>query len=104
MSGNKFSILSVMSVVGIGFMLTVTMFLVNQRQDIRQQASTSIQEPTPTSEAQGCPPSNTDGRANVCRVEAKCPLGEVERETGKDECAGRLGKLAICCTIVSPRK
>lgn len=104
MSSNKYSVLSILSVVGIGFMLTVTMFLVNQRQDIRQQASNSLQEPSPTIEAPGCPSLNSDGRANVCRAEANCPLGEVKKETGTDECTTRLGKLAICCTVVSSRR
>lgn len=104
MLNNKYSILSILSVVGIGFVLTITMFLVNQRQDIRQQASTALQEPTPTPEVPGCPAKNTNGRVNVCRAEANCPLGEVERESGKEECTQRLGKLAICCLVVSARK
>lgn len=104
MPSNKFSILSILSVAGIGFVLSVTMFLVNQRQDIRQQASNNFLEPTPIVETPGCPPNNPDGRVNVCRAEANCPLGEVERESGKKECTQRLGKLAICCLVVSPKK
>jgi hypothetical protein len=61
-------------------------------------------EPTPTIEAPGCPEKNWDGRTNICRAEANCPLGEVEKESGKNECSKRLGKLAICCLVVSPRK
>lgn len=102
--GNKYSILSVLSVVGIGFVLTVTMFLVNQRQDIRQQASNALNEPTPTVEVSGCPPQSPDGHTNVCRTEANCPLGEVEKENGNDECTRKLGKLSICCIVVSARK
>lgn len=104
MLSNKYSILSIVSVAGIGFVLTITMFLVNQRQDIRQQASTALQEPTPTIEVPGCPAQNSDGRINVCRAEANCPLGEVEKESGNKECTQKLGKLAICCLVVSARK
>lgn len=101
---NKYSIFSVLSVAGIGFVLTITMFLVNQRQDLRQQASSALKEPAPTVEVSGCPAQSPDGRANVCRAEANCPLGEVEKENGSDECTKKLGKLAICCIVVSPRK
>lgn len=104
MPNNKFSIFSVVSVLGIGFVLTITMFLVNQRQDIRQQASTNFAQPSPTTEVPGCPTNNPDGSINICRAEANCPLGELEKETGKEECSKRLGKIAICCLVVSPKK
>lgn len=84
-------------------MLTVTLFLVNQPQDIRQQASSVTSLPTPTLEPAGCPDANPDGRVNICRSEATCHAGEFEKESGKDECTARLGKLSKCCTVISAR-
>lgn len=101
--GSKYSILSVVSVFGVGLTLAVTIFLVNQRQDIRQQASSTISAPSPTIEPEGCPDTNMDGRQNVCRSVAACPLGEIEKENGKSECTQKMGKLSRCCTIVTPQ-
>ncbi|MDO8269793.1 MAG: hypothetical protein Q7T54_03940 [Candidatus Levybacteria bacterium] len=101
--GSKYSILSFVSVIGVGFVLAVTIFLVNQPQDIRQQASSAV-SPTPVVEEEaGCPTQNSDGRSNVCRAEAACPAGEIEKENGKSDCTQRLGKIARCCTMISPK-
>lgn len=101
MQMGRFASLSFLSVIGVGVVLSITIFLVNQPQDIRQQASTTIAA-TPTVEPPGCPATNPDGRENICRSEATCHAGEYEKENGKEECTTRLGKLSRCCTVISP--
>lgn len=98
MSNSK-SILTAFSVLGVGMVLSITIFLVNQPQDLRPQAST-IKLPTPTIDVPGCPAKTPDGKTTICRTDTSCQLGEVEKTNGDTECTQRMGKSALCCLAI----
>ncbi len=84
----------VFAVVAIS--LPVTMFLVNQPQNIKQEA-TAIPSVMVTV-APGCPAVNSDGTSNICRPQSYCEPGETVKYDGNEMCTSSLGRAAFCCT------
>ncbi len=82
----------------VAIILPVTIFVVNQQQDIRQQASQEIAAPTLPPVVKGCPETNPDGTKNTCRPTLYCLTGEQVRYEGNDECTKRLNRESFCCT------
>ncbi|OGH25771.1 MAG: hypothetical protein A3C27_01890 [Candidatus Levybacteria bacterium RIFCSPHIGHO2_02_FULL_39_36] len=80
----------------VAISLPVTIFLVNQKQDIRQEATE-----VPSSEVTGtpgCPAVNPDGTTNTCRPQSYCLSGEIVKYDGNEMCTTSLGRQAFCCT------
>ncbi len=94
--GDGFKIISGIIFLVVAVSLPVTIFMVNQNQDIRQQADeipTTLITTTP-----GCPAVNSDGTTNTCRPQAFCNTGETVKYDGNDMCTTSLGRQAFCCT------
>lgn len=90
-----------LTVVAVGIMLPITIFMVSRPQDIRQQASVKLNNQiSPTISVPGCPEKNADGTINICRPLVKCPLGETVKDDGNTECSSRLQKPSICCVHI----
>jgi len=98
MGNNRLNVLSGIIFIIVAISLPVTIFLVNQPQDIRQQAS----EPTLPVGAPGCPAVNSDKTTNTCRPQPYCEPGETIKYEGNDMCTTSLGKESFCCT--QPKK
>lgn len=77
--------------------LPVTIFLVNQPQETRQQAAT-IPEATVTI-TPGCPAVNPDGTTNTCRPQTYCLAGEKVKYEGNEMCTQALSRSSFCCTV-----
>lgn len=100
-SNDKKMFFSALTVIAVGIMLPITMFMLNRPQDIRQQASNKLNnQPSPTISVPGCPEKNGNGTINICRPQVKCPLGETIKEDGNAECVSRLQKPSICCVHI----
>lgn len=80
----------------VAISLPITIFLVNQSQDIRQQA-TEVPSAETTS-APGCPAANPDGTTNICRPQTYCEPGETVKYDGNEMCTNSLGRNSFCCT------
>jgi len=97
-SENKKMLFGAFTVIAVGIMLPITIFMVNRPQDIRQQASNNLKTQTlPSAAVPGCPETNADKTVNICRPQLKCPLGETVKIDGSAECTSRLQKPSICC-------
>jgi len=92
------NVLGALTVIVVGLLLPVTIFIVNQQnpQDIRQQAAT----PTPSISIapEGCPTQNPDRSTNTCRPTLYCNSGETVKYEGNEECTRKLNKESFCCT------
>lgn len=100
-SNDKKMLFSALTVVAVGIMLPITIFMVSRPQDIRQQASNSLNSKiSPAISTPGCPEKNADGTTNICRPQIKCPLGEIVKEDGNAQCSSRLQKSSICCVHI----
>ena len=97
---NGMKILSGIVFLVIAISLPVTIFLVNQPQDIRQQADEVPSAPIVTS-SPGCPAVNPDGTPNTCRPQSFCNPGETVKYDGNEMCTSSLGRASYCCTQTS---
>jgi|SRR3989344_817483 len=78
--------------------LPVTIFMVNQRQNIRQEA-TEIPSADVVTSNLGCPAVNPDGTTNICRPQTYCEDQEIVKYDGNEMCTMSLGKASFCCTL-----
>ena len=93
---DKLKILGGIVFIVVSISLPVTIFLVNQPQNIQQQA-TEIPSTQVTS-MPGCPAVNSDGSVNTCREQSYCNPGETVKYDGNSMCTSSLGRDAFCCT------
>ena len=82
----------------VAISLPVTIFLVNQPQNIRQEAGEIPSAQTITS-TPGCPAVNSDGTTNTCRPQSYCNTGEIVKYEGNEMCTTTLGQESFCCTL-----
>ena len=79
--------------------LPVIIYSFNSRQDLQQEATTTINGPTLVPTIAGCPESNNDGTTNICRAQYNCEIGEIVKEDGANECSEKLQKTSVCCNV-----
>jgi hypothetical protein len=96
---DRAKILSGIVFLVVAVSLPVTIFLVNQPQNIQQQA-TEIPSVEVTT-MPGCPAVNPDGTTNTCRPQSYCNSGETVKYDGNEMCTNSLGREAFCCTAPS---
>lgn len=93
---DKSKILTGIVFLVVAISLPVTIFMVNQTQNIRQEAS-EIPSADVASNP-GCPAVNPDGTTNICRPQAYCEEREIVKYDGNEMCTTSLGRESFCCT------
>jgi hypothetical protein len=90
------TVLSAFFIIGIALVLPITIFISNQTQTVRQEASIGNYD-LPS----GCPETNPDRTTNTCRPTLSCPDGEYIKWDGNDECEQKLQVPSYCCSTSS---
>lgn len=84
-------------VLAIAIVLPITVFVFNQPQTFRQEASVTSAYDFPP----GCPETNPDRTTNTCRPTLSCPDGEYIKWDGNEECEQKLAVPSYCCSTSS---